>query len=32
MIDQQMRQLSSSYGDRTKVFRDDKKRRRAGME
>ncbi len=32
MIDQQMRQLSSSYGDRTKVFRDEKKRTRAGME
>jgi hypothetical protein len=33
MIDQQMRQLSSSYGERTtKVIRDDKKRRRAGME
>lgn len=32
MIEQQMRQLSSSYGDRTKGFRDDKKRRRAGLE
>ena len=31
MIDQQMRQLSSSYGDRTKVFKDEKKRTRAGM-
>ena len=32
MIEQQMRQLSSSYGDRTKGYRDDKKRRRAGLE
>ena len=32
MIEQQMRQLSSSYGDRTKGYRDDKKRRRPGLE